>query len=74
MYERVAELLVKELGIEKGKIGPEATLESLGVDSLDVAEFILVLERTFKVEFPDDELEKLRTVGNIVAYLEAKAA
>ncbi len=74
MYERVAELLVEELGVDKERIGPEATLKSLGVDSLDVAEFILVLERTFNIEFSDDELDKLLTVGNVVACIEDKMA
>lgn len=53
---------------------PESTLSDLGVDSLDAAEFVLALERTFNIEIPDAEVANFNTVGKVVAYVEANTA
>ena len=74
MEERIVDLLVSQLGVDKGKVKPESTLADLGVDSLDAAEFVLALERTFNIEIPDTEVQDFDTVGKVVAYVEANAA
>lgn len=74
MEERIVDLLVSQLGVDKRQVKPESTLADLGVDSLDAAEFVLALERTFNIEIPDTEVKDFDTVGKVVAYVEANAA
>ncbi len=70
---RVRELIVEKLGVSEDQITPEAHfIDDLGADSLDTVELVMALEEEFDVEIPDEEAEKLITVGAAVDYLEKK--
>lgn len=68
--DRVREIIVDQLGVDPDQVKPEAAfIEDLGADSLDTVELIMALEEEYRVEIPDDEAEKIRTVGDAVSYL-----
>ena len=69
--EKISELIADKLGVEASKITPEAKfVEDLGADSLDTVELIMQLEDEFSLEIPDEEAEKLTTVGAVIEYIE----
>lgn len=70
IYAKVSTIIAKILKINETAIAEEATLESLGADSLNRVEFVIELEDTFGVEINDEDVEKLVTVGQIVDYIE----
>ena len=71
MFEKVQEIIAKELGIDKNKITGESRLtEDLGADSLDAVEIIMALEEEFKVEIDDSNFQEIKCVNDIVAVLE----
>ena len=71
MFEKVQAIIAEELGIEKDKITMESRLaEDLGADSLDAVELIMALEDEFGVTVSDDDAQSIRTVGDIVEFLE----
>lgn len=71
-FTKLKGLIVDRLGVDVEAVKPEASFtEDLGADSLDVVEFIMEMEDTFGLEIPDEDAEKLRTVGDAVAYIEA---
>jgi len=73
-FEKISELVADKLGVEGSKINAEAKfVEDLGADSLDTVELIMQLEDEFNLEIPDEEAEKLTTVGSVVDYIEANA-
>ena len=75
MFEKVKNLLVDELRIEEDKITPEAALANdLGINSLELADLILLCEEKFNVSIDDEDLHKFVTVGDVAAYLEEKGA
>lgn len=68
--DRVRSILVQQLGLESGELGPESSiLDDLGADSLDVVELMMALEESFDIEVPDEEVEALRTVADIERYV-----
>ena len=70
---RVREIIAEQLGISEDEIQPESSfMEDLGADSLDVVELVMALEEEFELEIPDEDSEKLKTVGNLVQYLEVR--
>ncbi len=70
-YDKISELITEKLGVEASKIKMEAKfVEDLGADSLDTVELIMQLEDEFNLEIPDEEAEKLTTVGSVVNYIE----
>lgn len=72
MYEKVKQLLIEELQVKEENITPDAELSSdLGVNSIELANLILLCEDKFDVTIDDDDMSKLITVGDVVAYLEA---
>ncbi len=74
MFEKVKYLLMEELCVEEAKIAPEAELANdLGVNSLELADLILLCEEKFNLTIDDEDLHKFITVGDVVAYLEEKA-
>jgi acyl carrier protein len=69
----VAQILIEKLGIAESEITPDANLvKDLGIDSLDYAEIVMDFEQTFDIKIPDDDAEKLSTIGNAVKYIESK--
>ncbi len=71
-FDKIAELITEKLGVEGSKVKMEAKfVEDLGADSLDTVELIMQLEDEFNLEIPDEEAEKLTTVGLVVEYIES---
>ena len=71
--ERVKEIIVEQLSVTAEQVTPEASfLEDLGADSLDTVELVMAFEEEFSVSVPDDDAEKLQTVGDVVRYIEEK--
>ncbi|MFH1212661.1 MAG: acyl carrier protein [Candidatus Neomarinimicrobiota bacterium] len=72
-FEKVQEIVAEKLGIEKSKITMEASfIDDLGADSLDTVELIMKMEEDFSLEIPDEDAERLKTVGEVVNYLDSK--
>ena len=71
--DRVKDIIVEELGVEREKLTTEASfMEDLGADSLDTVELVMAFEKEFDIDIPDEEAEKLRTVGDAMSYLHQK--
>ncbi len=72
--DRVKEIIVKELEVSAQQLTPEAKfIEDLGADSLDIVELVMALEEEFGIDIPDEDAEKLKTVGDAMNYLKAHA-
>jgi acyl carrier protein len=70
---RVRDIIVNELGVEPSKVTTEASfVEDLGADSLDTVELVMAFEEEFGIEIPDEDAEKMETVGEAMKYLEEK--
>lgn len=71
VLEKLKAILSAQFDVDKDSITPETNIqEDLGADSLDVVDMLMSLEDEFDVEIPDEKIEKLRTVGEVVAYIE----
>ncbi|ACN99386.1 MULTISPECIES: acyl carrier protein [Sulfurihydrogenibium] len=71
--QRVKEIIADQLGVEMEKITPDAKfVDDLGADSLDVVELIMAFEEEFGVEIPDEDAEKIATVGDVLEYIKSK--
>ncbi|MBG88095.1 MAG: acyl carrier protein [Verrucomicrobiales bacterium] len=71
---KVKAIVVEQLGVAEDQITPEAKfIEDLGADSLDTVELIMGLEEEFGIEVPDEEAEKLISVGDVIRYIEENA-
>jgi len=69
--ERIKEIIVEQLGVDASEVTENAKfIEDLGADSLDTVELIMALEEEFNLEIPDNQAEKLTTVGAAIKYLE----
>ena len=74
MFEKIKDILVEELQIKESEITLEAELvNDLGINSLELADLIMVFEETFDIEISENEIRKFLTVGDIVNYLSEKA-
>ena len=70
IYEKVRDIIVEQLGVDPEKVTLEASfIDDLGADSLDIVELIMALEEEFDLEIPDEEAEKVTTVGEVVEYI-----
>jgi acyl carrier protein len=73
--EKVKDIIVEQLGVNPEQVTPTASfIEDLGADSLDIVELVMAFEEEFSVEVPDEDAEKLQTVGDVIKYIEEKAA
>ena len=71
---RVKAIIVDKLGVDESEVVPTASFTNdLGADSLDTVELIMELEKEFNVTIPDDQAEKIATVGDAISYIEANA-
>ncbi len=72
-FEEVKAVIAEELEVEDGKIAMESQIvDDLGADSLDVVELIMRLEEKFEIEIPDEDAEKIQTVGDAVKFIDSK--
>ncbi len=72
--ERVKNLVVEQLGVNAEQVTPEATfVDDLGADSLDTVELVMAFEEEFDMEIPDEEAEKIVSVGKAIEYIEANS-
>ncbi|SDA17162.1 acyl carrier protein [Ruminococcus sp. YE71] len=75
VFEKVRDLIVDQLDAEKDDVTAEASIiDDLGADSLDVVDLISSVEDEFDIEIPDEKVEGIKTVGDIVAYIESASA
>jgi acyl carrier protein len=70
VFDKVKAIVVEQLGVDEASVTPETSFEELNADSLDIVELIMALEEAFDLDIPDEEAEKIRTVGNAVSYIQ----
>jgi acyl carrier protein len=74
-FDRVKKIIVEQLGVEENEVTPEASItDDLGADSLDQVELVMAFETEFGIDIPDEEAEKIKTVGDAVGKIDAVAA
>lgn len=74
ILEKVKVILAEQFDIDEADIQPETDLQhDLGADSLDVVDLLMSIEDEFEIEVPDEEIENIRTVSELVSYIEANA-
>ena len=72
--EKVTEIIVEQLGVKPEEVTEEASfVDDLGADSLDTVELVMAFEEEFGVEIPDEDAEKIQTVGDAVRYIDEKS-
>jgi len=73
VFEKIKGIIADRLGIDENEIKLESSfVDDLGADSLDVVELVMALEEEFEVEIPDEDAEKIRSIGAAVEYIKAK--
>jgi acyl carrier protein len=71
--DKVRDIIAEELGVEREKLTDDASfMEDLGADSLDQVELVMAFEKEFDIDIPDEDAEKMRTVGDAMKYLHEK--
>ncbi len=74
VFSKVKVVIVDQLGVEEDDVKSEAAFaDDLGADSLDVVELVMALEERFEIEIPDEEAEKIATVGQAVEYIQERS-
>jgi acyl carrier protein len=74
VFEKVKEIVVEQLGVEEEEVTMKASfVDDLGADSLDIVELIMAFEEAFETEIPDEDAEKIATVGDAVKYIKENA-
>ena len=74
VQDKITEIIVEQLGVKPEEVVPEASfVDDLGADSLDTVELVMALEEEFGIEIPDEDAEKIQTVGDAIRYIEEKA-
>ena len=73
VFDKITDIIVEQLDVEEDAVTMEASItDDLGADSLDVVDLVMSIEESFDVEIPDEEVENIKTVGDIVKYIENK--
>ncbi len=73
LQPKVMKIIEEQLGVDPDRIKPESSfIDDLGADSLDIVELVMAMEEEFEIEIPDEDAEKLRTVQDVLNYLETK--
>lgn len=73
VQKRITTILIEKLGIPQSEITPDASfVRDLGIDSLDYAELVMEFEQAFDIKIPDDDAEKMQTIGQAVSYIQSK--
>ena len=73
LEEKVIDIIMEQLGVTKEECVPEASfIDDLGADSLDIVELIMEMEENFGIQIADEELEKIRTIQDVIDFLKAK--
>ena len=73
VFDKIREIIVEQLDVDEDKVTTDASItEDLGADSLDVVDMVMSIEESFDLEIPDEEVENIKTVGDIVKFIEAK--
>jgi acyl carrier protein len=72
--EKVKSIIAEQLGVKQEEIKPESSfIDDLGADSLDTVELVMALEEEFGIEIPDEDAEKMTSVGEAIKYIESKS-
>jgi len=71
IYVKIKKLICEQLGVEETDITRETSFEDLDADSLDIVELVMALEEEFGLEIADEEVEKIKSVGDVVRYIES---
>lgn len=75
LEDKVREIIVEQLNVDPGQVSPEASfIDDLGADSLDTVELVMAFEEQFEIEIPDEDAEKIMSVGSVINYLKGKVA
>ncbi|MEW5761781.1 MAG: acyl carrier protein [Bacillota bacterium] len=70
VFDKVKSIIVEQLGVDESEVTLEASfVDDLGADSLDLVELVMAFEEAFEMEIPDEDAEKIRTVGDAVKYI-----
>ncbi|MHB1041810.1 MAG: acyl carrier protein [Eubacteriales bacterium] len=73
LFDKVKSIIVEQLGVEAEDVKMESSfVDDLGADSLDIVELVMALEEEFDIEIPDEDAEKIRTVGEAVKYIQER--
>lgn len=71
-FDKVKKIIVEQLGVEENEVTPEASItDDLGADSLDQVELVMAFETEFNIDIPDEEAEKIKTVGDAVTKIDS---
>jgi acyl carrier protein len=71
-FDKVKKIIVEQLGVEESEVTPEASItDDLGADSLDQVELVMAFETEFNIDIPDEEAEKIKTVGDAVTKIDS---
>ncbi len=74
VQDKITEIIVEQLGVKSEEVVPEASfVDDLGADSLDTVELVMALEEEFGIEIPDEDAEKIQTVGDAIKYISQKS-
>ena len=72
IFEKVKNIIADQLGLDASEVKMESSfIDDLGADSLDIVELVMALEEEFDIEMPDEEAEKIKSVGDVVNYIKA---
>ncbi len=75
VHDKITDIIVEQLGVKREEVTPEASfVDDLGADSLDTVELVMALEEEFGIEIPDEDAEKIQTVGDAIKYIDEKCS